>query len=143
MLDRQQILRLIPHQGASCLLDAMLSWSADGILCNARSHLDQGNPLRRAGQLGTICGAEYGLQAAALHGALLGGGEVQRAGYLVSLRDVAIGTERLDDAAHGTLEIEAKRVRQDAGSLIYEFRLVSEAGRCLLSGRAAIVLNDG
>lgn len=143
MLDRQQILRLIPHQGVSCLLDGMLSWSADGILCNARSHLDQGNALRRAGRLGTICGAEYGLQAAALHGALLGGGKVPRPGYLVSLRDVAIGAERLDDAAHGTLEIEAKRVRQDVAGWIYEFRLVSEAGRCLLSGRAAIVLNDG
>ena len=143
MLDRQQILRLIPHQGASCLLDAMLSCSASGILCTARSHLDRDNPLRRAGRLGIVCGAEYGLQAAALHGALLDGGAAQPAGYLVSLRDVAIGTDRLDDAAHGTLGIEATRVGQDARGLVYAFRLVSEAGRCLLSGRAAVVLNDG
>ncbi len=143
MLDRRQILRLIPHQGASCLLDAMASWSASGIVCTARSHLDPENPLRRAGRLGAVCGAEYGSQAAALHGALLGDGEARRTGYLVSLRDVAIGTERLDDAAHGRLEIAAKRVHQDAGSLIYEFRVSSEAGLCLVSGRAAVVLNDG
>ncbi|HUN39907.1 MAG TPA: hypothetical protein VMU81_06430 [Acetobacteraceae bacterium] len=71
MLTREQILGLIPHQGTMCLLDRVLGWSAAEISCIAISHLAPDNPLRRDGQLGAICGIEYGLQAAALHGALV------------------------------------------------------------------------
>lgn len=74
MLTREQILGLIPHQGTMCLLDRVLAWSAGEITCAASSHLAADNPLRRDGRLGAICGIEYGLQAAALHGALVQGG---------------------------------------------------------------------
>jgi len=74
MLTREHILGLIPHQGTMCLLDRVLDWSAGEIVCAASSHLAPDNPLRRDGRLGAICGIEYGLQAAALHGALVRGG---------------------------------------------------------------------
>ena len=73
MLARSGIAALIPQQGAMCLLDGVLSWDAAGIACRAVSHLDPANPLRQHGRLGAICGIEYGLQAAALHGALSAG----------------------------------------------------------------------
>jgi len=79
MLTREQIQALIPHQGTMCLLDRVLAWSAAEITCTASSHLAPRNPLRRDGRLGAICGIEYGLQAAALHGAL-----VQSAGKLAA-----------------------------------------------------------
>ena len=74
------IATLIPHTGAMVLLDRVEAWDTDGILCRARSHLDDDNPLRRDGRLAACCGLEYALQAAALHGALIAGGVPQRAG---------------------------------------------------------------
>jgi predicted hotdog family 3-hydroxylacyl-ACP dehydratase len=79
MLTRQEILALIPHQGTMCLLDDVTAWSVADITCGASSHLSPDNPLRRSGRLGAISGIEYGLQAAALHGALVQGALVQGA----------------------------------------------------------------
>ncbi|MGH7122490.1 MAG: phosphotransferase, partial [Acetobacteraceae bacterium] len=86
---------MIPHAGAMCLLDHVTEWSATGIRAVARSHLDPVNPLRRNGRLSAICGSEYALQAAALHGALVGGGRPQPAGRLVALRLERISVSRL------------------------------------------------
>ncbi|MBV1795604.1 phosphotransferase [Siccirubricoccus sp. G192] len=131
---------LVPHAGAMVLLDRVEAWDAAGITCFARSHLDAANPLRRAGRLGAVAGIEYGLQAAALHGALAAGEVPQPAGYLASLRGVALLAERLDDPALGALRVAARLERQEEGGLIYGFEIGSEAGRMLLSGRAAIAL---
>ncbi|MBV1800277.1 hypothetical protein [Siccirubricoccus sp. G192] len=89
---------------------------------------------------GAVAGIEYGLQAAALHGALAAGEVPQPAGYLASLRGVALLAERLDDPALGALRVAARLERQEEGGLIYGFEIGSEAGRMLLSGRAAIAL---
>ena len=84
MLTRARILELIPHKGTMCLLDEAVGWSDAKITCRARSHLSPDNPLRRNGGLAGLCGIEYGLQAAALHGAIVAGGP-QPAGYLAAL----------------------------------------------------------
>lgn len=139
MLGRQQIAALIPHQGSMCLLEQVVSWDAREILCRSRTHLDDENPLRRVGRLGAACGIEYGLQAAALHGAL-GEGARQSPGYLAGLRDVTFEVDRLDDPALGTLAIAASLELREAAGLIYGFRLESEAGRPLVAGRATIML---
>ena len=140
MLNRDQILALIPHQGAMCLLDTAEGWSGTGIICHARSHLDAGNPLRRAGRLSTVCGCEYGFQAAALHGALIGGGVPQRAGFLVGLRVSLMARPFLDDPALGVLRVEASMEATAEAGLIYGFRLVSEGDETLLEGRGTIKL---
>jgi predicted hotdog family 3-hydroxylacyl-ACP dehydratase len=139
MLDRTAILGLIPHQGAMCLLDGVTAWSSAHIVCHARSHLDPANPLRRRGQLSTVCGLEYALQAAALHGALQDR-TPQPAGWLAALRNVTIHVPRLDDPALGRLQIEARMEHGDAAGLIYRFHLTAEAGHKLAEGRATIVL---
>ncbi len=139
MLDRRQIAALIPHRGSMCLLDRVLSWDEHGIACRARSHLDAANPLRRHGRLGAVCGVEYGLQAAALHGALLNGAG-RKPGYLVALRDVVIGADRLDDPALGTLAVVARLLLGDTAGLIYDFSVSSENGALLLEGRGTIIL---
>ncbi len=140
MLDRRQIAALIPHQGSMCLLDEALSWDERGIRCRSRSHLDPANPLRRDGRLGIVCAIEYGLQAAALHGALRDGA-AQGPGYLAGLRDVAIAADRLDDPALGTLAVSAKLALRDAAGLIYDFLIASETGKPLLAGRGTIVFS--
>lgn len=142
MLDRERILALIPHQGAMCLLDEVAVWTPERIICRARSHLDPGNPLRRRGRLSTLCGIEYGLQAAALHGALCAD-TPQPAGYLAALRGVEIHTARLDDPRWGMLQVAAYMEQCEAAGLIYAIRLESQAGDHLISGRATIALPWG
>ncbi len=140
MLDRARILELIPHQGTMCLLDEVIDWSEHDITCRTRSHLALDNPLRLNGRLSTLCGIEYGLQAAALHGALADGAP-QSAGYLAALRSVDIVGTRLDDACVGALDVTAQLELRNADALIYAFQLRSSGGVALLSGRATIALS--
>lgn len=136
-LDAAAIARLVPHQGRMCLLDRALAWDASRILCATDRHRDTGNPLRRDGMLPAICGLEFAFQAMALHGAL-NAGAAQRPGFVSSLRDVALETERLDDIA-GDLQVEAAALVAEAGGFIYRFA-VTAAGRDLLHGQAAVIL---
>lgn len=136
MLDRERILELIRHQGAMCLLDQVIDWSAQRVLCVTRSHLDPANPLCRRHRLSTLCGLEYGLQAAAIHGALLGG--VKQQGQLVALRNVVIRHSRLDDPAIGLLGATAVLEQGGAAAAIYQFQLQAEDGQRLAEGRATI-----
>lgn len=139
MLTRMQILELIPHQGSMCLLDGVTAWTDSSITCHTSSHLSPHNPLRHADRLSAICGPEYGLQAAALHCALTGGGR-QPGGYLAALRDVVFRAERLDDVSLGPLRVEATRELRAQQGLIYRFVLTSVHGEPVLHGRASIIL---
>jgi len=141
MLTRRHILELIPHQGTMCLLDEVVSWTNTTITCRSQSHLATTNPLRRDGELHAVCGIEYGLQAAALHGALVAN-RAQPAGYLAALRSVEIMVPRLDDAGFGSLQVTAELELRQASGLIYGFALNAAAGAPLLSGRATILLPE-
>ena len=74
VLNKQQIADLIPHAGAMCLLDAVVSWDTKTIVCVASSHRAKNNPLAVDCRLDAICGVEYASQAMAVHGALIGDG---------------------------------------------------------------------
>lgn len=141
-MTRAQIAGLIPHAGAMCLLDGVLSWDENRIRCVSRSHLDTGNPLRAGGLLPAVCGIEYAAQAMAVHGGLAGKvRDRPLAGFLASVRGVTCSRDRLDDL-DGNLFVEAVRVLGDEARVIYEFRLwVGEME--VLSGRAAVVLDTG
>lgn len=123
-----------------CLLDAVHDWSADAISCTASSHTDPANPLRAGERLGAANGIEYAAQAMAIHGALLAGNDGQpRQGYLTSVRGVTLHATRLDDQP-GELLVRAERLSGDANNILYQFS-VSHGDRCLLEGRAAVVLD--
>ena len=140
MLDRAWIAAHIPHQGSMCLLDAVTEWSESAIACRATSHADPANPLRAEGRLGAANGIEYAAQAMAIHGALIAGDDAApRQGYLTSVRGVSLHVARLDDLP-GELDVSAERLSGDANNILYQFSL-SHAGRCLLEGRAAVVLD--
>ena len=136
MLD---IAALVPHAGAMCLLSGVVSWSAGRINCAAHSRLDPANPLRRDGRLGIGCAVEYAMQAAAAHGALRDGA-AQKPGYLAALRGVRFHVGRLDDPAHGVLDVEAWVEHASSAGLIYGFAVRSEAGAVLAEGRATVTL---
>lgn len=134
---RAAIARLVPHQGAMCLLERVDACDAVAIACNSGTHRDPANPLRRDGVLPAACGLEYALQAMALHGALTAGA-AQGPGFLAALAGVELAVERLDDIAD-TLTVRAEALAQESRGFIYRFE-VAGCGRALLAGRATILL---
>ena len=139
--DHDWIARHIPHQGTMCLLASVQQWSEQEITCIAFSHNEVGNPLRAHGRLGIANGIEYAAQAMAVHGALLAPANSERpkVGYLVSVRGVKMNVTRLDDIAE-PLEVKASCLMASESNMLYQFSL-SAAGRLLLEGRAAVMLN--
>lgn len=139
-VDRAWIDAHIPHQGTMCLLDGVEQWDAQRIRCIASSHRALDNPLRTHGRLAAACGIEYAAQAMAVHGALLAPQQARpRAGFLASVRGAILHAGRLDDIA-GDLSVEAERFSSDGNNVLYDFALRA-AGRLLIEGRAAVVLN--
>ncbi len=134
---RDAIARLVPHQGAMCLLDRVVSCDLGRITCTSGTHRDLAHPLRRDGMLPAICGVEYALQAMALHGALTDDA-AQGPGFVAALSGIVMGAERLDDVA-GDLCIAASALARESRGFIYGFE-IKGGGRSLLSGRATIVL---
>jgi predicted hotdog family 3-hydroxylacyl-ACP dehydratase len=140
LMDKAEIRARIPHAGAMCLLDGVLSCDDNRIGCTTGTHRAAHNPLRRDGRLHAICGVEYAAQAMALHGALSGGAQgPPRAGHLASVRDVRCCVAYLD-TIEGDLLVEAERLLDEGSRAIYQFALHG-GGRELMSGRAAVVLD--
>lgn len=140
VIDHAGIAARIPHHGSMCLLHSVQAWSEAAIECRAVSHTDPANPLRAHGQLGAAHGIEYAAQAMAVHGALLAGADgPPRQGYLTSVRGVSLHVPRLDDLP-GALDVRAERLSGDDRNILYQFS-VSHQGRCLLEGRAAVVID--
>lgn len=137
---RDAIARLVPHQGAMCLLERVEACDAESIRCTSATHRRTDNPLRRDGMLPAACGLEYALQAMALHGALTAGGVAQAPGYLSALRGVRMAVARLDDI-DAPLEVSAEALVAESRGFIYRFA-VAAAGRVLLSGQATIVIPE-
>ncbi|MFO1424677.1 MAG: hypothetical protein U1F70_13710 [Candidatus Competibacteraceae bacterium] len=137
-LDQARIQTLIPHAGAMCLLDAVIAWDEDSILCLTETHRDPANPLRRQGRLAMVHACEYGAQAAAIHGGLRAraAGQSAPAGYLAALRDVRWFAEDLA-AVEAPLEVAACLVLGDADYCIYAIQ-VSAADRTLAEARITI-----
>ena len=139
-LDHGRIAAHIPHQGRMCLLDRVIDWTPHRIVCEAVSHIDPDHPLRDAGRLGAAVGVEYAAQAMAVHGALLARSDAAPAqGYLTSVRGLSLHVDRLDDV-DGPLRVTAERQSGDARLVLYQFTL-HQGDRCLLEGRASVVLD--
>jgi predicted hotdog family 3-hydroxylacyl-ACP dehydratase len=138
-VDRALIAELIPHQGAMSLLDTVVSWNEDSIVAISSSHRALDHPLRSNGCLRSVHLCEYGAQAAALHGGLVAraAGGVAEPGYLVSLRDITLACQRIDELEHA-LQIRAQLLLQDSASWQYWFE-ASHAGTILATGRLAIM----
>ena len=137
-LNKKEIETLIPHSGAMNLLNGVLKWDEDHIICLANSHRSKHNPLRNENALSSVCGVEYAAQAMAVHGGLSKSDrdEEPRRGYLASIKNLELLVPRLDEV-ESDLMIEANLLMKDTKFLIYRFRVFSEE-LSLLSGRAII-----
>ena len=142
IVGREDILALVPHQGAMCLWDEVFDWDPGRILLRAGNHRDPAHPLRSGGRLRAVHLCEYGAQAMAVHGGLRGRatGAPVRPGLLVALRGVVLHRDRIDDLP-GVLEGEAELLLEGEASQQYAFR-IRHAGELLAEGRAAVMLAD-
>ncbi|MBW8823448.1 MAG: phosphotransferase [Xanthomonadales bacterium] len=133
---------LVPHKGAMCLWQRVLDHDATHVRLAASSHRAMDNPLRSDGMLKAIHLCEYGAQAMAVHGGLLGRarGGVVKAGVLVALRGVQLQVARIDDLA-GELVGEAELLMDSDTSQQYGFRIL-HAGEVIAEGRAAVMLGE-
>ena len=130
----------LPHSGSMCLLDAVIRWDGDSVLCTSTSHRNPGNPLRRAGRLSAVHAIEYGGQAAALHGALCEGIDNPRL-LLAAARDLRLERRYLDELP-APIMIEAQLQIRAGDNAIYGFELVADGVRCA-SGRITLMRGRG
>lgn len=143
MITAQALCELIPHAGPMCLIQELVSWDEERIVCRTRSHLSKDNPLRRDGRLNAIHAIEYGAQAIGLHGGLLARrhAEPARSGLLAGLRHIKLHRGRLDDS-QASLLIRAHRLLADSQNLLYAFTVHLEQTP-VAEGRAAIITQLG
>jgi predicted hotdog family 3-hydroxylacyl-ACP dehydratase len=134
--EDRDIRELVPHAGAMCLLERIVSADADSVVCSTATHRSEANPLRHDGRLAALHLAEYGAQAMAVHGGLKDPAS-RRAGMLVAVRDLKLHVARIDDV-EGEILIEAKRLLANAGGLVYSF-VARAAGRELAAGRVSVM----
>lgn len=137
MLGHAEIEALIPHAGDMVLLDRVLSYDEQSILCVAVNHCAPDNPLRVKGRLPAVCGAEYGAQAAAIHGPVVAGA-TERAGQLVLLRDIVWQVPDLS-VIRDPLMVYAACLHKDGRSLAYGFKITVD-DREILRGECGIIL---
>ncbi len=139
-IAKAEIRTLIPHAGLMCLLDSVLKWDDESIVCTSETHRDPANPLRRHGRLSALHAFEYGAQAAAVHGGLRArsAGVAAPPCYLAALRGGHLQVVRLDDIA-SPLEVRAHILFGEAGNAIYECH-VSAGDALLAEGRITIML---
>ena len=141
-LGRAEILALIPHAGAMCLLDTVVAWDSGRIHCRSGSHRRPDHPLRGPGGLRALHLCEYGAQAMAVHGGLLARSEggCARPGLLVLLREVRLELDWLD-ALDDDLEVVAERLLASDSGWLYAFR-ASHRATLLAEGRATVMVQE-
>ena len=141
LMGRAEILTLIPHRGAMCLLDGVVAWDATSIVCSSTTHRDITNPLRRQGHLPALHAFEYGAQAMAVHGGLLArtAGQQARPAYLAALRDARLYVQHLD-AIEAPLAVTAELLLGNRDSAIYRCRVYA-ADRLLAEARITIIIH--
>ncbi len=126
-----------------CLLDQLISWDSESVICLSHSHQSADNPLRDGDRLAGIHAIEYAAQAMAVHGGLLARetGEAIRPGFLASLRNVQVQVERLD-LIESPLTISARQLFADAGNMLYQFEIHAQES-LIAKGQAAVIAQAG
>lgn len=141
------------HGGAMMLLEQILSWDEERIVCSATSHGDQTNPLRVHGRLSNVVSVEYAAQAIIYHSILNllknqkmipGAGKMKDIdiAFLGVLRDFSFTTGNLDDYADSPLNIQAELVSM--GERIIQYHASVQANQTTISqGLISLVIADG
>src|SRR5580658_2112697 len=141
-ISADEIYARIPHSGAMRLLDAVLSWDDQSIVCSASSHVDPANPLRDNGVCSSVHAVEYAAQAMAVPGSLLAPDDRNarlELVYVATFRGVEIHPGALDERENAISNIVAKRVASLPNGWNYEFSVASEEV-VLARGKTVVVV---
>lgn len=134
-MDRAQIERLLPHSGAMVLIDRVISWSLEEIVCGTSSHRNARHPLRTSLGLSVLAGIEYSGQAMALHSSLTSDAPMS-SGVLAVLREVRWDPVDMS-SIEGELVVTARQLARNSSAATYTFGL-SATDRQLLAGTATV-----
>lgn len=123
-----------------CLLERLLAWDEQGILCSTLTHRDPANPLWCDGKLAAIHVVEYAGQAAALHGALTQAASDFAEGLRTLLAGVSYLRCEVDflDTLNGPMEISAVRELSSVRGSIYYFSVAVNAEQ-IAQGRFTVM----
>ena len=143
-LAKEQICQLVPHSGAMCLIDGVVSWDENSIECTSFSHQLPDNPLRNQEGLPVVSAIEFGAQGMAVHGGLLAKDHKlsSATAYLASVKDVQIVSDAPLDSYPDELTIRAEMIFSDQGNQVYDFA-VSSNGKQIMSGQAMVIKVEG
>ena len=139
VLAHEQIMAMIPHAGAMCLLDEVLEWDTSTLHGLSHRFCNADNPMRRPnGVLGMACAVELAAQAMAVHAGLVAGPDhPPTPGYLLALREVRLARATLD-ATLAPLGVIATRQMASGQGASYSF-VVSSHGAEIVTGRATVL----
>lgn len=142
LMNIDDIVALLPHGEKMVLIEEVISWDEESIVCQSRSHHRDDNPLLDNGKLPTTACIEYGAQAMALHEAIcfnkdgMNGSAKPLSGVISALKDVSLSPIDLSDLEE-SLVISANRMMASAKGAIYRFEV--KAGNYIIaSGRITV-----
>ncbi len=142
MIAKQALDLLLPHQGEMSLLESVINWDENNIVCLADSHHKPNNPLRKNNQLASVNAIEYAAQAMAIHSTLISQQSKQdatpRVGFLATASKVKLLVERLDNLMDN-ISIHAHCLTASADGSLYEFS-ISHQHHIIVSGQAMVML---
>jgi len=141
-LDAAELSAYIPHSGPMVLLDRVVRWDSNSILCTTGSHRNPNNPLRVGGHLSSTQTIEYTAQAVSLHSALKtittltpleGISELKgiETAYLAVIRDFELVEVNLEEFKDELLEVSAHIYL--TGPRMLQYNVMSRIGALVVS----------
>lgn len=133
---------MLPHGKNMVLIDEVLSWDDESIVCQSRSHRSSDNPLMENGKLPVAALIEYGAQAMAVHEVIvlrenkINGSITSLSGVVGALKNVSFSSGELGDIDEALI-IKAIRMLASPKGAIYQFE-ISADGFVLASGRITV-----
>lgn len=123
---RSEIVDLLPHGEALCLIERVCEQTPDRIRCKARGPAAEEHPLRHEGRLASVNAVELAAQAAAIHGALSRDGSARR-GMIASIPRIS-WSHGAFSAEAATLDVSCVRVSADSHYSAYDFSVDDSLG---------------
>lgn len=119
----EKIADLIPHGESMSLLDRIVEWGDDFVVCATTSHQCSNNPLKFDGKLPSLCLVEYGAQAAAVHAAIVASrvDEQGKPAYVGNFKNIQCQRDNVDNDLPEIMVRAEKEASSSAGA-IYQLR---------------------
>ncbi|RLA08002.1 MAG: hypothetical protein DRQ51_04035 [Gammaproteobacteria bacterium] len=129
MTDDINITDIIPHSGTAIMIDKIISFDKNNIICETTKHLDQQNPLRFNNKLSTIHIIEFAAQTMAAHQFLStptenNNHDKTQDGFLIKASNIILKIDFLDDVPPKII-IKSKLTNQNNTINCYDFIALS------------------